>query len=252
MDFEILQIEKQIEKCLVETVTMFNRNSYLLDLLKPVKDALIDTFMETEERLQSRTKKRMRLKNNRMCAEKCSQGSVIHNFTQFEVPAPLARLLEAGLNTVPKIVISDDKILAEVENELKVACRNLFTSIIGVFPYSISLKDSLDGVIKNLMILAPNNKHLNDSLMVMRENYHASLHAFTGSLIGSKENKDTIDVKKFLKMVPGKSILTPSDKNLGVCMVPHSWYEAQYREQLFKGGYELQDMDESSCLAMLF
>ena len=76
----------------------------------------------------------MRLKNNRMCAEKCSQGSFIHNFTQFEVPAPLARLFEAGLNTVPKIGISDDKILAEVENELKGACQNLFPSIIGVFP----------------------------------------------------------------------------------------------------------------------
>ena len=52
-------------------------------------------------------------------------------------------------------------------------------------------------------------------------------------------------------MIPGKSILTPSDKNLGVCLVPPSWYEAQYREQILKGGYELQDMDEKGCLAML-
>ena len=113
-----------------------------------------------------------------MCEQKSQTDPVIHNFTEFEISCELSEFLKSGLNNVPEIHVDSENVAVEVENEVKIACRNAFKSIVGVFPHSVSLKDSLDTVIKNLMILAPNNAQLIDSLTSIRECYSSRLPAF--------------------------------------------------------------------------
>ena len=250
-DYDILQAREQVERILIDNVARFERGTYLLNLLQPVRSALLSLIMDKDLKLQKKIQMKMRLKNNRMCLEKCQTGSVIHNFTQYEIPVELSKFLESGLNNVPEIVIENGIVVEEVENEIKIACRNLFKEIIGTFPYSISIKDSLDTVIKNLIVLAPNNQELINSLSAMRENYSSRLPNFIRRLNRDKGLKESCSIEKIQRLIPGNSILSPSDKNLGVCLLPPLWYEKQYKEQIIKGGYELQDMDECSCLKML-
>ena len=186
-DFEILQVERQVDKILVDNVPS-KQSTILLELLQPVRNDLILEIKKLNKILQKKVQKKMRNKNNWLCKQKCQTGSVIYNFTQFCIPKELSEFMETGLNNVPEVLIDDAAVLEEVENEVKIACRNVFKSIIGVFPYSVTLKDSLDTIIRNLMILAPNNKHLLDTLSRLREFYVFRLLLFIKSLKRSKNS----------------------------------------------------------------
>ena len=50
-------------------------------------------------------------------------------------------------------------------------------------------------------------------------------------------------------MIPQDCIISPSDKNVGISILPPSWYSRQYREQIDKGGHELQTMNEAQCVS---
>ena len=181
-DYRVLQVEQQVDKILAENVSIYNKNISLLKLLTPVRDALVKNMMMSVSKIQRKIMSKMRIKNNKMCSIKCETDSIIHNFTQCEIPTELSSFLASGLNNVPDILVDSAQVLNETEAEVKIACRNLFKSIVGVFPYSILLKDSLDTVIKNLMILAPNNQGLMDSLIALRENHATRWPKFIRSL----------------------------------------------------------------------
>ena len=74
---------------------------------------------------------------------------------------------------------------------------------------STSLKDSLDTVINNLMILAPNNAQLIDSLTSIRECYSSRLPAFINGLKSNKKSAEMCDIEYMRSLVPGNSILSP-------------------------------------------
>ena len=52
-------------------------------------------------------------------------------------------------------------------------------------------------------------------------------------------------------MIPEDCIISPCDKNVGVSVLPASWYSLQYNEQIRKGGHILQTMSEKECIALL-
>ena len=52
-------------------------------------------------------------------------------------------------------------------------------------------------------------------------------------------------------MLPSNCIITNSDKNIGVSILPFSWYKKEYEVQIEKGGYKRINMTEDQCLAML-
>ena len=207
----------------------------------------MDTFASTTFWLQSKCKKNQRLENNKLCSDKCSDGSVVHNFTGYEVPRELTEFLRNGLNNVPEVVLEKKVVISEIEREVKLACRNLFTALIGATPWQVSLKDSVDNFIKNLIILAPNNEKLIKSLISLREAYHARLPEYINCL---KDKGDDL-IQHMQGLVPDSCILSPSDKNLGVCMLPASWYQKEYETQVVKGGYELQNETEQQCIGNL-
>ena len=85
-----------------------------------------------------------------------------------------------------------------------------------------------------------------NSLVSMRENYHASI-----PLIEAMPNIGKVDMREIKKLIPANSILFPSDKNLGASLLPPSWYQKAYEAQIQKGGYELQIIDENQCIRLL-
>ena len=94
------------------------------------------------------------------------------------------------------------------------------------------------------MVLAPNNDKLNSSLISIRENFILKLPVFIKNL----KPVGTVDIRKVKNLIPENCILSPSDKNLGVTLLPPQWYQKEYQSQIIKGGYELQIFSESQYI----
>ena len=247
-DFALLQIEDQIDGIFAEKITSFKKQRRcLLQLLEPVKADLVDFFSKSVSKFQQKVKKKQRLRDNKMCQGKCKSGPTIHNFTDKEIPDELNSFLENGLGNVPEVDFEKEVIRTEIENEVKLASKNLFISLTGSYPSGISFKDSVDSFLKKLMILAPNNEKLTSSLISLRENYISYLPRFLKSV--KKSGK--CNIKRIQKLIPKDCILSPSDKGLGASLLPVKWYEKEYKAQILKGGYEVQKFSEEKCLAML-
>ena len=67
----------------------------------------------------------------------------------------------------------------------------------------------------------------------------------------SSEVKSGLDVKKVISLIPSRTIITNSDKNVGVSILPAEWYDKEYQSQILKGGHELINLSEKECLAQL-
>jgi len=46
--------------------------------------------------------------------------------------------MEDGLGNVPEISVERKKIMADIDTEIKLACKNLFRSLVGCYPESFS------------------------------------------------------------------------------------------------------------------
>ena len=249
-DFKDLQVEENLEKIFIEVLSTIQNpvvHDRLLDLVRSeVKGALITQFSLAQDRVQEQVKNHRRKLDNDLLKAKCSKGPIIHNFTEYEIPEKLSKFMEDGLNNVPEVTIDKKQLNMEVDEEIKLSCRNLFCSVVGYYPRNISMKCSMDAYIQSLIIQAPSDAKLIHSLVAMRENYQASI-----PIIGAMQNIGRVDMKKIIKLIPDNSILSPSDKNLGACLLPPLWYQKEYATQIQKGGYELQNIDENQCIRLL-
>jgi hypothetical protein len=162
-DFAVLQFEDKIEEIIQEAIKRLGY--YDLNLvIEPVRRDLLDLFSSTIHKLKQVVKDTRRKIDNDLCVEKCRSGPVIYNFTKSDLPAELTDFLKDGLNNVPSIDIEKEVFLAEVENDVKLACCNFFIATAGYYPRSFTLKDSIDTTIKNLLILEPGNNEISSAL----------------------------------------------------------------------------------------
>ena len=69
-DYDILQAREQVERILIDNVARFERGTYLLNLLHPVRSALLSLIMDKDLKLQKKIQMKMRLKKDRMFLEK--------------------------------------------------------------------------------------------------------------------------------------------------------------------------------------
>ena len=219
----------------------------LLGLIRDeVKGVLMTQFNSALYKVQEQVKIFRKRLDIKLLKVKCSQGSKIHNFTEYEIPEKMSKFMEDGLNNVPEVSIDKKELKNEVDEELKLSCKNLFYSVVGYYPRYISIKSSMDTFIRSLISQAPNDARLINSLVSMRENYHASI-----PLLEAMPNIGKVDMREIKKLIPANSILSPSDKNLGASLLPPSWYQKEYEAQIQKGGYELQIIDENQCIRLL-
>ena len=206
-----MQVEENIDKILNEALSSIrsSHRSYVRNLLMgEVKEEFMNIFEKTLHGIQDEVKETRRMQDNQLLKEKCKAGPVIHNFTEFEVPEELSKFMEDGLGNVPEMTMGREKVVTEIDMDVKEACRNLFISLVGCHPIHVSMKCSIDSFIKSLIIMAPNNEKLVSSLVAMRENYYASLPA-----IKKIPHVGNCDKREILKLVPANSILSPSDKS---------------------------------------
>ena len=125
-----------------------------------MKHKVLQTFLSFISKEQKIVKRGQKAKDNKLCREKCSSGPGIHNFTSIEIPEELNSFLKEGLKKVPNVDVKIATVIDEIENEVKIACKNLFITITGYFPSCISFNDSVDSFVQSLMIKDPNDHSL--------------------------------------------------------------------------------------------
>ena len=245
-EHSVLQVDENISRIINDAVKVKKKDLFVFSRLGPVREELQALFSSTIQMLQKVAKTSRRRLDNRLCAEKSRTGPAIYNFTTTVIPQELIDFLQDGLNNVPEIAVDRAVVLSEIESNIKTACLNIFIASNGYYPRSFTLKDSMDTLIRNLIILEPSNKTMVSSLISLRENYVSRVPQIQENKVVGKSK-----MRKMQNLIPKESILSPSDKNLGISLLPSSWYEKEYLAQVEKGGYELQDINESDCVKML-
>ena len=90
------------------------------------------------------------------------------------------------------------------------------------------------------------NSTLIDQLMRFRDSFVESLPLFLSSL---PENRSFHH--QLLKLNPKGCVITASDKNVGISILPIDWYSKEYKAQIQKGGHVPIQKTEQECLALL-
>ena len=186
---------------------------------------------------------------NRLCASKCSTGPRVHNLTTLVIPPDIMTLLGTGLDVVPQTKQDAQSIKATILSNLKSAAIAYFRSTIGHYPYGTDSISELDPLLLHLSMLTPCGSPLSEFYFKLRDTYKISIDVFLGGIVSDVENKTPSALIK--QNIPDNFVITPTDKNLGVALVPIGWYHDQYKSHVIKGGYILSHLNESQCIYLL-
>ena len=137
-DFETLQVDENLVKIITEVSSLIKQQDILAILMGDVRSSLLKAFESTLQSEQEVVRKARRVADNQLVKLKCQTGPVIHNFTDHEIPEELSTFMEDGLGNVPEISVERKKIMADIDTEIKLACKNLFRSLVGCYPESFS------------------------------------------------------------------------------------------------------------------
>ena len=244
--FKILQYEEQVKSIFINCCSKFPhfvKKPLVFDLLCVAEDEVLGWFLLRIKTIYEKTLIARRRKNNIMCSQKCSVGPQVFNFTDTPISEELCSLFEKGLNNVPLLGTSAENLLKEFENEVLEACKNLFYSFNGYYPCQSS-SVTLNHSILTIISQSGTNNELVNKLVSLRENFVNNVEMFLSRVRSN-------DPDYFLNLVPSNVIISPSDKQVGISILPFEWYQKEYRNQVIKGGYELVEMSEAECLAVL-
>ena len=247
-DFHILQYESNIREIVVfhknKHKELLNRNQCLIDLLDVVRDDLISNVRLNIFKTHKDVLKNRRIKTNLMCDKKCEAGASVFNFTDHVIHPSLLKHLKSGLKSVPVASVDISKLVVELETEAIAACKEMYRATYGYYPKSD--RNSLDKSIIGIISQCSSNSVLVGQLSDFRQSFVESLPVFLSSIPDSG-----LDVRKLLSLVTQGCIITNSDKNVGISILPPAWYEKEYQSQISKGGHEFVNMTEGECLAYL-
>ena len=210
-----------------------------------MKDDILQEIPRIILRIQNNVLKTRRAKDNSLCKIKCGSGPLIHNFTDVKIPQQLTDMLKSGLKFVPHSQCHVDEILSDLDKEAKLVCKNIFYSSYGHYPH-VSPGFSLSSSVLQIIAQCVTNSSTISSLINFRDQFLENIPFFINSL-----PIDGLNVKKMVNLIPQGCIISASDKNIGVSILPPSWYSKEYHSQILKGGHELVDISESRCLALL-
>ena len=246
-DFAVLQYQNKICQIFQTHSSKLHGSArgYILDLLDFMEDRVIDTFHDLIRRRQDAILRLRRQKNTDLCSKKCANGSTIFNFTDLELKPGLESLLKNGLKNVPIIKSTTEDLLREIELETIIACKNLFFSYYGHYP--ILSKDTFSKTIQNIISQCQANSEVVNKLVLLRENFIENVPYFCNSL----KNNNVAEAKDLMQLLPHNCVVSPSDKGVGISVLPYDWYCKEYESQVRKGGHEQIQMSEDQCLAML-
>ena len=109
-------------------------------------------------------------------------------------------------------------------------------------PYEL-LKLSMQGFIKQILILSPAKPMENEFFYNLHERYSKAIEAIEDFNLASEE----LDNIGSLDNIPDDVVISCADKNVATVIVPIEWYIEEYARQQEKGGFETINL---SCSAM--
>ena len=190
-----------------------------------------------------------RAANNRMCSTKIKNGPIVHNFTDFVIPDTLKDMLGPGLQIVPAYNRPLDEIKRTILGDVKKAAVTYFQNTMGYKPKGVDRVKTLDGTLQFLTMRTPCGSPISEFYYKLRDTYVTRLPEFLSRIASEDVGYDPLAVVQ--ELLPREIVITPTDKNLGVALVPISWYKLQYDSQCRKGNYEQVEMDEGECIRFL-
>lgn len=248
-DFKVLQYKERlndiIQNCKKSVKNEIHRYPYIMELLNVVEDDLAGWFRDIIAVIHTKTMKTRRNLNMKLCDEKCSMGPTIYNFTETQLSPKLMKLLQRGLNEVPKIKTSETELLVDIRKEVIIAAKNLFFEHHGFYPRCSSY--SVEESIISILSQCQSGSLIINELIALRDNFREKTPYFLSCI----QSNNTMESKDLLKLIPKSCIISPSDKQVGISVLPYSWYIKEYESQVLKGGHQLINMSENQCLAML-
>ena len=245
IDYDILQYELRISEIVRSLSRNAAKRSRIRELLCIVEDDIVEIWPDLVHNIQKKALKMRRRLNNKLCQEKCSTGPSIHNFTQVQIPSALFELLKSSLSNVPLLKPVHKELKAELESEALKACEKVFYDEFGTYP-RMSSNRSLTSSVLEIISQCKSNSTIISDLINFRDEFLENLPFFLKTL-----PRDGLSAKDIVNLVPAGCIVSPSDKNIGVSILPPDWFAKEYRTQVLKGGYELINMNEEECLALL-
>ena len=225
-------------------------------LQPPVSEALsrvlphIVSLVETKiQYAQQRMLSHRRELTNSLCREKCQTGPTIHNLTSIDIPKEVMDLIGTGLHVVPTNYHDYDSARQTIVKDLRTAAISHFRSTMGYYPYGVDNMHKLDSVLQHLSMLTPCGSPHSEFYYKLRDICDVELEVFINSLRFEAELLKPTDIVK--THLPPEVIITNTDKNLGVALVPVQWFKKTYDDQCEKGGYIPVDMSENQCIDLL-
>ena len=243
--FDDFQFERNIREILAQAKMSAAQHSRIYELLCTIEDDMISSFPRIVMKIQSQVIQARRRKDNQLCKDKCSLRSLIHNFTSVQIGKDLSNLLEYGLKNVPLLQSSSVELQAELEVEAKLVCRNIFVDTYGHFP-RITSNQTFSKVVLEIISQCSSNTDIISKLVKFRDQFIENIPFFLKAL-----PRNGLRVKEIVNLIPSGCIISPSDKNLGISILPPEWFAKEYETQVVKGGHESVDLTEDECLAML-
>ena len=247
-DFQTIQFDKVVSRIFIELKVKYgiladSTCSLLLDVaFSDVMAVFRDVVLESQRLI---TLKRHKFENE-LCQQKCKSGIALHNFTEVKLPEALMDILSNGLNNVPKLNTDKEKLGQEMEQEAILTCKNVFFSHFGRYPVISNNGLGLSSTIIQILSQCQSNSVLVSQLAKFRDDFVNSLPIFL-----NLHQDSGINIQKVLKLIPSDCIISQSDKNLGVSILPPSWYEKEYKSQIIKGGHEKMNISELQCIKIL-
>ena len=118
------------------------------------------------------------------------------------------------------------------------------------YPKGADTKMKFDELLLLLSSLVPCGSPLAEYYYQLRDLYKESFSSYVNNIKKMNTDMETLD-KKTLKEIPEDVVVSISDKNLGVCLLPIPWYVKQYTVQCLKGAFQKVNMTEQMCIAYL-
>ena len=252
-DFVLLQydhkiqmiIEENRDKYLMKKPRLKNITDFLHDLLNVVYDDLLFEARKLVYKVQQQTLQNRRQKNNILCSLKCKK-TIVTNFTTVVLSKTLIRTLENGMSFVPKLNPDLSKLKLNLITEAISACKSLFKDAVGYYP-RVSVNNKLDDAIIQMISQSKCNSNLVNQMIKFRDSFTESFPMFLSSL---PDNRTL--VQDLIRLNPDGCVITVSDKNVGISVLPIDWYSKEYKAQIQKGGHILINKTEPECLALLY
>lgn len=251
-DYIVFQYKKNITEILVPLVSSLSKQPNQVGTHELIQSIIPTLILAVESRIQfvqQQVLDQQRRNTNKMCMEKCLQGPVVHNLTSIDIPVEILKLIGSGLHVVPNDHHDSLSAKETILSDLRSSAISYYRETMGTYPHGIDQMITLGSALQHLSMLTPCGSPHSEFYFKMRDICDDEIDVFLNTL---RFENDMLKPQEIVsKYLPSDVIITTTDKNLGVALVPIQWFRQTYESQCLKGGYIPVDMSEEMCINFL-